>query len=158
MKVKIISKKVLTLFLFFLVFGVSAYAQEEKKEPAILLSGPKNITGLDFLPSNNFPAKYGIYDFEEKLVAVYYVGDETSLSMETIPFDCGPYTLMEVFGMKRRIFRYRDSGGWEVFISFDQEIRDPCVFIEVFLRRFRYFLGIVKDESGISFPAVLEYR
>jgi len=146
------------MLFFIFISGSRVHAQEDDAEPAILLSGPRTVKGIDFLPPNAVSAEYGVYSFRENRVAVYFVREEVYLPGDTAPLICGSYSLSELEGTNLRIFLYEDEAGWKVFISFEKVPEDPCLFIGAFLRRFRYFLGIAKDESSVSFPAVLEYQ
>lgn len=140
--------------LFFVVYTASAVCQEG--ELSILQQGPEQRKGLPFFLPNAIPHFKGVYNFRGSKVQVFYTESAMLRRPEWAPVECGDSRVFTVRDQSHDIYIYPMEGDRRTFFFlFDPERQDVCGFIDPFLSRFRYFLGITRDRMVPPFPAVV---
>jgi len=146
------------LFLVFtLLTPFSAESQQGTEDNlAILHKGPIPGRGIPNLYPNAIPYFYGAYRFGSLLLDVYYSAEKIAPSESWAGLTCGKIRLFEVPAEEGRFFYYGSEAGWTIFLKIPPELENLCPFIEVFIRRLTYFIGINRDRGIVPFPAVLQ--
>ena len=141
---------ILTVLLLLPGFSSSA-----AQEVSVLQKGPIFRKGIPFLPPNALPVFYGVYSFRDSEIIVYFSESLIPRAEDWEEIPCQGGTLLQLPGREIFIFPDTIETEWSIFIVFKESISDICPFVNTFLRRFQYFLGITRDRSIPPFPAVL---
>ncbi len=161
------SRGILILLLVFApLVSISApaplYAQENREEPSVglLIKGPEFRRGISVLYPNAIPSFYGEYSYEDITVRVFYTEEPIAVRDSWGSYPCAGTPLARLPERRDLVLYYEDERGWKVFFVFPARIDEgsPCRFIEVFLARLTYFLGITGKERIVPLPAVLRFQ
>ncbi len=150
------NKKHAIILIFAVVCTLGAAAQENG--PAILERGPFFVRGIEILEPNAMRAYFGEYVYSDSSVLVWYTQADVLLSDEWEGTQCSGETVFQRTGELGTEVFYNDEEGWKVFLVFAEDQSQWCRFFSVFITRFSYFLRATGTESGVSFPAVLEFQ
>lgn len=133
-------------------------AQAPGSAVTLLVEGPRERRGLDFLGPNIIPYAYGRYrdQAQERDVEVYFVDRDLAPFANSQSDDCAGYALElpAVAGEDLRL--YRSIEGWNLLFRFPVPYAEPCRFVEDFLDLFIFFLDALGDSEEVPFPAALE--
>lgn len=147
------------LLVWFLVPGIPAAPQDSGYDNlAILRRGPLPGKGIPNLYPNAIGFYYGLYEYKSFPLEVYYSAGNVFPSQSWAPFICGQYTLLQVPVKTGWYLFYEAGAGWVVFLKGNSEEGLLCPFIEIFLKRLTYFMGISRENVVVPFPAVLEIK
>lgn len=150
---------IFVLIVWFLIPGVQAAPQNSEYDNlAILGKGPLSGKGIPNLYPNALDFYYGLYRYKTFTIEIFYSSQKVLPSESWEPFVCGQYRLLKV-PVKTGWYLYYEAGtGWVVFLKGPADLALPCPFIEIFIKRLSYFMGISKDKVVVPFPAVLEIK
>ncbi|MDC7124731.1 MAG: hypothetical protein PQJ46_04140 [Spirochaetales bacterium] len=145
--------------IFVIIYILSvAFLFAEETEPAILARGPIACNGIEYLGLNTIEATYGVYEYKNDTIRIYFTQKEIVLSDVWTSFSCS------VKGLKYRIsddglkvIEYTDKNGWSAFVSFKPEAEYVCDFLKKYISRQNYFINLAHDKDTFSFPAILEF-
>jgi hypothetical protein len=123
---------------------------------AVLVRGTIPVSGLDFFPTNALPAYEGEYRFRNDSIRIWFTREVLFFSSEWAPRRYGELPGFESTSGSRRIFAFREAGGYYLIIDFPENAAWISSFITVFRARFDFFLQSAKSDAEISFPAIIE--
>lgn len=142
--------------------GPGGDADGEEGEPAlgILTKGPEYRRGISVLYPNAIPCFYGEYAYEDRTVRVFYTEEPIAVRDSWESYPCPGLSLVGLPERRDLVLYYEDDRGWKVFFVFPPQADEdsPCRFIDVFLARLTYFLGITGEEQIVPLPAVLRFQ
>ena len=125
---------------------------------AFLLRGPHADAGLFFLSPNAIEHFYGEYQHGEHRVGIFYTEKIIVSGEAWLKVPCADLPTLQVPWGESDVW-FADSGeGWSVFFDFQSDYTDPCAFVDLFLRRLRYFNSLTVPEGVVPLPAILEFR
>lgn len=133
--------------------GARLWAQEEPM--AILVRGPIPVTGLPGMGPNALSGHFGLYEYGQAQVRVYFTREPTTEFAAWEPVGCGGETLHRMAEDDSNGYYYRRSDAWTVLLFFSDDVDSPCPFFTQFLNRFLYFLGVSESKTVVPLPAVL---
>ncbi|MCK4543630.1 MAG: hypothetical protein KAU17_15470 [Spirochaetales bacterium] len=151
-------KAVIVLLMFLPLWNLSG----EEGPFAILQRGPTPIKGIEYLSPNVLPAHSGEYFFLENTIRVVFTNEFIPLMEAWVPWTCRRRIIYQLpvesssQGVERLFHCYRSVDEWCIFFDFSDDFGQECRFIEAFLNRFEFFMGLNRDPWEIPFPAILE--
>lgn len=131
----------------------------------VLQRGPEPRRGLLFLPVNVIEHYFGRYLIRPPIsteepavpVTVYYTERSIAPFDSWVPADCQLRALRVVGDFDgNRVYYLAHDQPWYLFVEVPVDFGSTCEFIDVFARRFRYFLEVGDPEGVPPFPAILE--
>lgn len=146
-----------TLITVYVIVANTLSAQEAV-ERAILDIGPSKERGLLFLPINVIDHYTGEYIVGDSRFTVYYTEASIVLFDTWTKLNCTSRRLRVVESVDESVLMYVvDDEEWHVFVEAPQNNEVICKFVDVFIRRLRYFKEAA--ETGVPpFPAILDLR
>ena len=122
-----------------------------------LVRGPHAGVGLFFLSPNALDHAFGEYRHEETLIGVYFTRERIVPGADWLEDQCGATDGALLPWGESAILYVKGDLDWARFFDFPKDYGNPCGFIDLFLRRFRYFIGVTDEQSGIPLPAILQF-
>lgn len=153
---------IISIFVFFGYTPDILIAQENGSDTDVilLLKGPKQQRGIEVLPPNVIPYFYGEYQFFDHTVIVHFTGSTIVSPDSWDRMRCGSYPLQyfpsPIRPNEETVYFYQRQDEWYIFIRIPAAVEEPCVFINPFLKKLIYFIGIARDEKTVPLPAVIE--
>jgi len=148
------------IFLFFLIECLTGLFSNEL--PAILSSGPHEISGIDILGPNIIRAFKGEYTAGTFAISVIFTRAQVIVSQkQTKTTKCNKGNIFRHTGVlddNTKVFFYKDPDGFILFFNFPDEFSRWCSFMEMFIDKFKYFLEFTQNENDIPFPAVVYFE
>ena len=94
----------------------------EEAEPAVLVRGPIQHSGIEYLGVNAVEAVYGEYAYNRQIIPVYYTDKDIFIPDEWSEAACAQSGLKHLGSSEssaaREVFVYSDRRGWHAFFSF----------------------------------------
>ncbi|RPJ07032.1 MAG: hypothetical protein EHM28_08590 [Spirochaetaceae bacterium] len=152
------NKRVFAAAFFFLLSWALVFcagAQDiNLPKRALLSKGPFNIIGIDVLASNALAASRVFYTVDG--IPVQVLGARGTIFYTGKPVYCQTATVIELDTAGEIAFGLEAAAGLHFFFIFPREYKDPCGFINGFVKRFEFFRNSSSDQKDIPFPAVFE--
>ena len=126
------------------------------EQTAILLIGPKELKGIDYLSPNVLPAFQGLYQLDEAEIQVVFTREPVLIPASWPTERCGDRQLYQIPGEDLTTFCYQDEQEQSHFFVFPEGFSDPCAFVDVYSRRFQSLQSFVANPLDVPFPAILE--
>ena len=146
--------------------GLLAAAGLSAQQVSFLSSGPTRGAGIQWLPANVLPYYEGTYDYLGMKVAVFFTPTDipsaaawpqascATAGVRTVP-ESGP---AEPGGAALSVYYYSQGSDLSLFLAFPDAGRaTACAFVDRFVERFNYFLGVTHNDAPSSFPAILRF-
>ena len=124
-------------------------------EPAVLLRGPYESRGIEFLEPNVLPVFKGYYLLGDANVEVIFTRSEILIAEDWNPFACNSLRVSRGPDQEYHTFYYSKSEEYSVFFRFPIDTDVDCKFIEVFINRLDFFLHFTENPFDVPFPAIL---
>ncbi|MBI9104470.1 MAG: hypothetical protein JEY99_18795 [Spirochaetales bacterium] len=144
------------LIMPFLISGQEAAdgaGDEDLPSLALLIQGPLFTEGIPFLAPNGLPSWSGRYLLGDEEIVVYFSWEQLIIPEDWETFNCSRENYPGIPFRAGQVYYITSPKGWAVFIYFAEAESDHCRFIDRFLNRLNYFLGI---SDTFSLPAVIE--
>ncbi len=122
---------------------------------AILLRGPVDTRGIDFLGPNTIPGLLAIYRMTDSKIEVTFTRSKIVAAKAWAKVRCVKWELYELSDDEMRTLYYGEDQ-YSLFLRFPFELDRWCVFSDSFLTKFRRLLGLAKSERDVPFPAIVE--
>lgn len=149
----------LAALLGFLFAALAPAGAQQQALYAVLLEGPHPVRDLRMYPPNPLKAQAGEYSLGEARLTVLYTREPLVLPQAWRPRACGTVRLLEVTGHEPYSLCYADpQGAFTLFFSFPDGPEEAlrCRFVESFVRRVQVLRDLLREESEVPFPGVLE--
>lgn len=141
----------------WLVLCAATVTAQDQPDRAVLDSGPTRDRGLLFLPLNVITHFRGEYTVGEHRIRVFYAEEPVAPFESWSEYPCPLRSLLSVESSEERLILYFvHDEPWTLFVQVDPAFDDTCVFVDAFVRRFRYFREVGDDHAVPPFPAILE--
>lgn len=135
-------------------------------ETAVMQNGPDFRKGMPYFLPNAIPVFTAEYEFRGRLFTLYYTMNEFpgAEAWEQAPCGENMTRAVPVRVGENVVFRQivpPQNPDYKLFISYSTDTDavltedEVCLFIDAFIRRFRYFFGISSDRTIPPFPAVV---
>ena len=138
------------------------YSQETQtaidNEFAVLLRGPFVVEGLDFLGPNTLSAFRGIYRLGEFLIEVSFIRTDLVSARNWPTIRCGEAVFREIPDDELRGVYLGEIDRYALFIRFPFSFERWCDFVDAYVDRFRRLMTMVKSDTEVPFPAIVELR
>jgi hypothetical protein len=122
----------------------------------VLAKGTETAKGIPFFEPNVIPCMKGSYDFHGGRIDVWFTREPVVFDASWKDARLSGYDVRRKTDGALKVVAYRGSERWTVFLALDRDEAALGAFLATFLDRFRYFLHYAKDDSEVSFPAVLK--
>ena len=148
---------VTAVLLAFLLAAATAAGQETNTPSrGILLEGPERRVGLSFFAPNVIPYTYGVYQYGEARIRVFFTRFTVTPGAQWNEMSCSGVSLLAAESGGRSYYLYRAQEGWLVFFSPPQPFPARCDFVPQFLRLLRFFLTTANPADPVApLPAVV---